>query len=872
MLSRRNCPSMRRQPARRLLVESLETRRVMAVLPYGAMEQDTAEFMLGKVVVTPVFLESNGQFDASTENWTPSLIQSTLQTVRTGVDWWVDLLAAQQSKHSLEFVIDSTYATTPVATRYEPISRVSNDYELWTEEFLTGVGFSSSSNLEKNMRTFNNSQRQKLGADWAYTIFVVNSNNDVDGQFAPGSSFSRAFAFAGGLFVISPSTRPASTFTHETGHIFWGKDEYAGGASSAERRGYYNAQNTNAADNPTPGFVQQPSIMAAGNLLQTAYDNHVSPASTLAMIGWQDSDSDGIFDVLDVPLELTGTGYYDTLASAYKFRGTAKVGLLPNMNSDGLRNDISINRISAIQYRIDGGNWLIAAQPDAYEAALDLSIAAAQPGQLIEIRAVDAKTGQTSNVFQGRFQRADAVTTPGINGFVWIDANKNSLRDVNEFGDAAWTVEVLAANGQSLNLRRTVEPDKLPDGALTATSVPGLSITTVGSDSDGRAAIFVDSVTSTGTKTFRGYSRSAQSWLSTWNTSSRRMEVEFATPTSLVEIDAIGGGPDSFGRMEAFDANGKLLDRFTTSKMASGQVAKMRVESSAGLIAYVQIGGHASSSVRLDNLRYGPETTVVTQAKGQYTVAYLPSGDYLVKVTPATASYTASTIGGNQVPATVAAGAVTNDVDLAFRSSTSIWQNPQNRFDVNGNRQVTAMDVLLIINEINQYGSRNLAEANFQAPPYIDVSGDGSCSALDALLVINHINSGAAGEAGWVPETQSSRSGNATGVVQAAMNQERAAAEGEAVPSAERTQDERAWGKRLTATVELLGGTRARAHDLALQFTSDQPSEMVTEPLRTAVSKVPKAALALEQVVLDDSFLPAVLSQLRSRAWRIGGR
>lgn len=777
------------QRSRRLALETLESRRVMASLPYGAMEQDTAEFMLGKVAVTPVFLESNGQQDASTENWTPSLIQSTLQTVRTGVNWWVDLLAAQQSVHSLEFIIDPTYATTPVPTRYEPISRVSNDFDLWTEEFLQGAGFNNSSNIETNMRAFNNAQRQKLGTDWAYTIFVVNSNNDLDGQFAPGSSFPRAFAFAGGLFLISPSTRPASTFTHETGHIFWAKDEYAGGASSGERRGYYNTQNTNAADNPTPGFVQQPSIMAAGNLLQNAYDNHISPSSTLAMIGWQDSDRDGIFDVLDVPLELTGTGYYDTASSAYKFRGLAKVGLLPNMNSDGLRNDISINRISSIQYRVDGGSWTTLSQPNVYEASLDLSIPLAQAGQVIEIRAVEAKTGITSNVFQGRFQRADAVTAAGINGFVWIDANRNGLRDVNEFGDAAWTVDVLASNGQTLNLRQIVEPDNLPDGVLTATSVAGISITTIGNDSDGRAAVFADSVTSTGAKNFRGYSRSAQSWLSTWNTTSRRMEVDFATATSVVEIDAIGSGAVSFGRLEAFDVNGKLIDRFTTPKLANGQVVKMRVESAASAIAYVQVGAHAGSSVRLDNLRYGPETTTTTQAKGQFTLANLPTGNYLVKVTPSTGSYIASTNGGNRVATSVTAGSVTNDVDFAFTSSVSIWQNPQNRYDVNNNQQVTPLDVLLIINEINQNGSRDLAEVNFQSPPYIDVSGDGNCSALDALLVINRINSGASGEAGGLANVV-----NATQLVAASAASDSlsdgtpngAKPEGELAPSVER--------------------------------------------------------------------------------------
>ncbi len=324
-----------KRKSRRLVVEACEPRRVFAGLPFGALPQDTGEFMLGRVAVTPVFLESNGQQDANTENWNSALIQQTLQNVQTGANWWVDLLAEQNSVHSLEFVFDNTYATNPVATRYEPISRPSNDYALWVEEFLVGVGQTGSTSLEMNMRAFNNAQRQKLSADWAFTIFVANSNADPDGLFSPNGTFPRAFSFAGGLFVVSPSTRPASTFAHEIGHIFWAKDEYPGGASSADRRGYYNTQNVNASDNPTPGFVQQPSIMAAGSLLDTAYNNFVSPASTLAMIGWQDSDSDGIFDVLDVPLELTGTGYYDSVAGAYKFKGSARVGTLPNLNSEG---------------------------------------------------------------------------------------------------------------------------------------------------------------------------------------------------------------------------------------------------------------------------------------------------------------------------------------------------------------------------------------------------------------------------------------------------------------------------------------------------------------------------------------------------------
>ncbi len=64
--------------------------------------------MLGRIAVTPVFLESNGQRDANTENWNSALIQQTLQTVQTGAIWWVDLLATKSTVHSLEFVFDIT--------------------------------------------------------------------------------------------------------------------------------------------------------------------------------------------------------------------------------------------------------------------------------------------------------------------------------------------------------------------------------------------------------------------------------------------------------------------------------------------------------------------------------------------------------------------------------------------------------------------------------------------------------------------------------------------------------------------------------------------------------------------------------------------
>jgi membrane-associated phospholipid phosphatase len=76
------------------------------------------------------------------------------------------------------------------------------------------------------------------------------------------------------------------------------------------------------------------------------------------------------------------------------------------------------------------------------------------------------------------------------------------------------------------------------------------------------------------------------------------------------------------------------------------------------------------------------------------------------------------------------------------RVLASVWQATENPYDVDGSGFVAALDVLLIANDINQNGSRQLPESKptDYSGPLCDVSGDGRMSALDALLVVNVIN------------------------------------------------------------------------------------------------------------------------------------
>lgn len=724
---------------RRLYVEILESRRVMASLPFGAEPEDTGEFMLGRIAVTPVFLESDGSIDPSTEDWSPAQVNQVFSNIQTGLNWWTQLLATKSSVHTLEWVIDRTYVDNQPPISYEPINRNSNAYSLWVSEFLTDVGFASSPDLETNIRAFNHSQRQKLDTDWSFTIFVVNSRNDADDSFAIGGSFSRAFAFAGGLFQVVPSDRPASTFTHETGHMFWARDEYPGSGNYYQRRGYYNAQNTNAVDlNPQVGFVQQPSIMSSDTSLTTAYNNLVSPDSTLAQIGWQDSDGDGIFDVLDVPLSLEGTGRMSADGTSYRFVGRAAVQALPNRNSSGPQNNITLNTVDRIEYRINGGAWTTVSTPRVYEANVDITIPLTSATGSIEIRAVDADLGITSNLFQGVLgAKPDVTVVSGINGFVWDDADQNGTWNASENGLAGATITLVNAAGQAVQLQRALEPDDFANGQIN-TVQNGVRIDTIGNNTNGRIAVLTDSAASTGTKVFKPVAISGTT-LDAFSGDDQQLRARFDTNTTFASIDVFAVIDDTDARLDAYDAIGNLVARSERKGLLGGQRVTLEVGSATANISYVIARGFDNSFVKLDNLRFGPRSSTTTRSDGSYAFPHLPAGTYNLRVNGPTSGYEASApVSGLQ---TIVLGSATlQHIDFGIYLPPSPWKNPTLPENVNNAGGVDPLDVLLLINEINRGGSRALEGSGLTAPPYWDPTGDRVLDPLDVLLVINYIN------------------------------------------------------------------------------------------------------------------------------------
>jgi VCBS repeat-containing protein len=74
----------------------------------------------------------------------------------------------------------------------------------------------------------------------------------------------------------------------------------------------------------------------------------------------------------------------------------------------------------------------------------------------------------------------------------------------------------------------------------------------------------------------------------------------------------------------------------------------------------------------------------------------------------------------------------------------SVWQNRIQPLDVNNDGFVTPLDALIVINNINLFGSRTLPNPALPPntpPPFYDTNGDGTISAVDVLLIINQLNS-----------------------------------------------------------------------------------------------------------------------------------
>ena len=169
-------------------------------------------------------------------------------------------------------------------------------------------------------------------------------------------------------------------------------------------------------------------------------------------------------------------------------------------------------------------------------------------------------------------------------------------------------------------------------------------------------------------------------------------DVDFSTDLWTTFPHAENGGPQSG---DPHVATGAVTFKQDFEAVADGQVVKLRVDATG-----------------------------------------IPSGSYELRLAGTrqggTELYRAD---GTQVPAVIINGTI---------QVRSIWQNPTDVNDVDGDGFISPRDVLLVVNRINKQGPEKLPLPSHgnEPPPYYDVDGDGYTSANDALTLINCLNGG----------------------------------------------------------------------------------------------------------------------------------
>ena len=309
---------------------------------------ETSEYMIGSIAVGEIFLESIGGNDPNTENWQPVEELNVQMEIGAALNqWW----ASQNPNSQVSFTYD---LHTAVPTTYEPIihpSAVTADaYEkLWVSEAMAHLGYTSGDWMQRT-RDYVNNLRQTKGTDWAFAIFIIDSTNDFATDPITPGAFSDgywAYAYKGGPFCVMTYdndgwgiTRMDQVLAHETGHIFWATDEYDG---TPESSGYLNAMD----------------IEGSGCVMDTC--SLCLSTGTQLQIGWKDTDGDGILDIIDTNPDTNIDPYLPdpTTSTTLVYTGYGIVVPYPNNNPQisASGNDVTINTISNVEYRVNSGTW-----------------------------------------------------------------------------------------------------------------------------------------------------------------------------------------------------------------------------------------------------------------------------------------------------------------------------------------------------------------------------------------------------------------------------------------------------------------------------------------------------------------------------------
>jgi hypothetical protein len=326
-------------------------RRVEDVAGRDAAERcgpaGTVHFAAGRCVVSLILPEGPGSL------WFPSTADRVRSELIRALGWW-----ALKSGNRLSFVlVDQGIVGTSVEPGALPIA----EEERYIGDCLLNLGYGAGSSCPFTMLAeLNDYERDRHGANWAYTQFVLNADA------FPGSA-ALAYAYLGGPHTVALQGNGSLSLdeldhviSHEMGHIFQAADEYASACSgcSGGLYGYLNTPNGNCISCPS----QEGRCVMRGASEYSLQEMHsletaVNPCSfTRRMAGLWDGNGNGILDVQETyPETEILTAVPDTVDTPTGFRIEGVAWDTPYPAPSRYPDPVTINRIRAVEFRIDGG-------------------------------------------------------------------------------------------------------------------------------------------------------------------------------------------------------------------------------------------------------------------------------------------------------------------------------------------------------------------------------------------------------------------------------------------------------------------------------------------------------------------------------------
>ena len=226
-------------------------------LDWTCTSSNNSEYLVGTVVASTFFLESNGAIDPNTYTWTQADIDDVkLQIIDA---WSIWSYTASLHGQVVTAIMNWYEPSGGMSVQpYEPILRPSSNDGLWIDACMTNLGVTGGGVFGK-LDAFNQGQRTAFAAQHAICAFIA-YNPPSQGAPTAMTDGKIGYAYLGGpytqlLFKANGwgTNQVNRVYAHETGHLFHAFDEYSSSPSGNCTRSFNGRVNSNYQGSPCNG-------------------------------------------------------------------------------------------------------------------------------------------------------------------------------------------------------------------------------------------------------------------------------------------------------------------------------------------------------------------------------------------------------------------------------------------------------------------------------------------------------------------------------------------------------------------------------------------------------------------------------------------